>query len=73
MEIAPLEVDEYKQLKKTGIGTAVLFQETYHHETYKMMHPSGPKKDYAKRLTAMHRAQEGGINDVGIGRVVWSL
>jgi 2-iminoacetate synthase len=67
VEIAPLEVDEYKQLKKTGIGTAVLFQETYHHETYKIMHPSGPKKDYANRLTAMHRAQEGGINDVGIG------
>ncbi|PKN89080.1 MAG: [FeFe] hydrogenase H-cluster radical SAM maturase HydG [Deltaproteobacteria bacterium HGW-Deltaproteobacteria-1] len=67
VEIAPLEVDEYRQLKKTGIGTAVLFQETYHHETYKTMHPSGPKKDYAKRLTAMHRAQEGGIDDVGIG------
>ena len=67
VEIAPLEVDEYKQLKKTGIGTVVLFQETYHHETYKVMHPSGPKKDYANRLTAMHRAQEGGINDVGIG------
>jgi 2-iminoacetate synthase len=67
VEIAPLEVDEYKLLKTTGIGTAVLFQETYHHETYKIMHPSGPKKDYAKRLTAMHRAQEGGINDVGIG------
>jgi 2-iminoacetate synthase len=67
VEIAPLNVDEYKQLKKTGIGTVVLFQETYHHETYKVMHPSGPKKDYANRLTAMHRAQEGGINDVGIG------
>jgi 2-iminoacetate synthase len=67
VEIAPLEVDEYKLLKTTGIGTAVLFQETYHHETYKIMHPSGPKKDYANRLTAMHRAQEGGINDVGIG------
>ena len=67
VEIAPLEVDEYKQLKKTGIGTSVLFQETYHHETYKMMHPSGPKKDYVKRLTAMHRAQESGINDVGLG------
>jgi 2-iminoacetate synthase len=67
VEIAPLEVDEYKQLKKTGIGTVVLFQETYHHKTYKVMHPSGPKKDYANRLTAMHRAQEGGINDVGIG------
>jgi 2-iminoacetate synthase len=67
VEIAPLEVEEYKQLKKTGIGTVVLFQETYHHETYKIMHPSGPKRDYANRLTAMHRAQEGGINDVGIG------
>jgi len=67
VEIAPLNVDEYKQLKKTGIGTVVLFQETYHHETYKIMHPSGPKKDFARRLTAMHRAQEGGINDVGIG------
>jgi 2-iminoacetate synthase len=67
VEIAPLNVDEYKELKKTGIGTVVLFQETYHHETYKIMHPSGPKKDFANRLTAMHRAQEGGINDVGIG------
>jgi len=67
VEIAPLEVDEYKELKKTGIGTCVLFQETYHHETYKVMHPSGPKKDFGRRLTAMHRAQEGGINDVGIG------
>ncbi|MGD0170311.1 MAG: [FeFe] hydrogenase H-cluster radical SAM maturase HydG [Smithella sp.] len=67
VEIAPLNVDEYKELKKTGIGTVVLFQETYHHETYKLMHPSGPKKDFANRLTAMHRAQEGGINDVGIG------
>ena len=67
VEIAPLEVDEYKALKKTGVGTCVLFQETYHHDTYKRMHPSGPKKDYGRRLTAMHRAQEGGINDVGIG------
>ncbi len=67
VEIAPLDVAEYKLLKKTGIGTVVLFQETYHHETYKMMHPSGPKKDYARRLTAMHRAQEGGVDDVGIG------
>lgn len=67
VEIAPLEIEEYQELKKTGIGTCVLFQETYHHETYKTMHPSGPKKDYAKRLTAMHRAQEGGISDVGIG------
>jgi 2-iminoacetate synthase len=67
VEVAPLEVEEFKRLKKTGIGTYVLFQETYHHATYKTMHPSGPKKDFAWRLTAMHRAQEGGINDVGIG------
>ncbi|MFO7570910.1 MAG: [FeFe] hydrogenase H-cluster radical SAM maturase HydG [Smithellaceae bacterium] len=67
VELAPLELDEFRRLKKTGIGTYLLFQETYHHETYKKMHPSGPKKDYANRLTAMHRAQEGGIDDVGIG------
>lgn len=67
VEVAPLKVEEFKRLKKTGIGTYVLFQETYHHATYKNMHPSGPKKDFAWRLTAMHRAQEGGINDVGIG------
>jgi 2-iminoacetate synthase len=67
VEIAPLQVDDYRKLKKTGIGTCVLFQETYHHATYKIMHPSGPKKDFAWRLTAMHRAQEGGISDVGIG------
>ncbi|HON59476.1 MAG TPA: [FeFe] hydrogenase H-cluster radical SAM maturase HydG, partial [Smithella sp.] len=58
---------EYKKLKQTRIGTVVLFQETYHHETYKIMHPSGPKADYVRRLTAMHRAQEAGIDDVGIG------
>ena len=67
VELAPLEVDEFRRLKKTGIGTYLLFQETYHHETYKKMHPSGPKKDYLNRLTAMHRAQEGGIDDVGVG------
>lgn len=67
VEVAPLEVEEYRRLKRTGIGTYLLFQETYHHETYRKMHPSGPKKDYVKRLTAMHRAQEGGINDVGLG------
>jgi 2-iminoacetate synthase len=67
VELAPLEVDEFKRLKNTGIGTYLLFQETYHHETYKNMHPSGPKKDYTYRLTAMHRAQEGGIDDVGMG------
>jgi len=67
VELAPLEIEDYRRLKKTGIGTYLLFQETYHHETYKQMHPSGPKKDYVNRLTAMHRAQEGGIDDVGMG------
>lgn len=67
VEIAPLEVEEFRRLKAAKIGTYVLFQETYHHETYRRMHPTGPKKDYVRRLTAMHRAQEGGIDDVGIG------
>ncbi|MDD5169120.1 MAG: [FeFe] hydrogenase H-cluster radical SAM maturase HydG, partial [Syntrophales bacterium] len=67
VEIAPLSVPEYKRLKEAKIGTYVLFQETYHHDTYKKMHPRGPKADYLRRLTAMNRAQEGGINDVGIG------
>jgi len=67
VEIAPLDVDGYQRLKKAGIGTYVLFQETYHHATYREMHPRGPKSDYLRRLTAMHRAQEGGIDDVGIG------
>ena len=44
VELAPLDVEDYRRLKKTGIGTYLLFQETYHHETYKQMHPSGPKK-----------------------------
>lgn len=67
VEIAPLTVPEFRRLKETKIGTYVLFQETYHHETYRRMHPSGPKADFTWRLTAMHRAQEGGISDVGIG------
>jgi 2-iminoacetate synthase len=67
IEIAPLSVPEFRRFKETRIGTYVLFQETYHHETYRKMHPGGPKADFAWRLTAMHRAQEGGINDVGVG------
>jgi 2-iminoacetate synthase len=66
-EIAPLGVPEFKRLKAAKIGTYVLFQETYHHETYRQMHPTGPKADFAWRVTAMHRAQEAGIDDVGIG------
>jgi 2-iminoacetate synthase len=67
VEVAPLTVEEFRRLKKTGIGTYLLFQETYHHETYARMHPTGPKRDYVKRLTAMHLAQEAHIDDVGLG------
>jgi 2-iminoacetate synthase len=66
-EIAPLTVPEFKRLKEARIGTYVLFQESYHHETYRRMHPTGPKADFTWRVTAMHRAQEAGIDDVGIG------
>jgi len=66
-EIAPLTVEEFRRLKKSKIGTYVLFQETYHLATYKKMHLSGPKADYHWRLNAMGRALEGGIDDVGIG------
>jgi 2-iminoacetate synthase len=64
---APLSLDEFKTLKSFGIGTYQCFQETYHSETYKNMHPSGPKKDYAWRLYAMDRAIQAGIDDVGVG------
>ncbi len=67
VEIAPLSVEGFKRLKAAKIGTYVLFQETYHHDTYKKMHPTGPKSNYLQRLTAMDRAQQAGINDVGIG------
>ncbi|MFH1550536.1 MAG: [FeFe] hydrogenase H-cluster radical SAM maturase HydG [Planctomycetota bacterium] len=64
---APMTVDEFKILKGYGIGTFQSFQETYHRETYGIMHPSGPKSDYNWRITAMDRAFEGGIDDMGIG------
>ncbi len=67
VEIAPLTVEEFRRLTEAKIGTYVLFQETYHLQTYKKMHLSGPKADYDWRLGAMDRALEGGINDVGIG------
>ncbi len=67
VEIAPMNVPDFKRLKAANIGTYVLFQETYHHETYRAMHPHGPKADFVWRLTAMHRAQEAGIDDVGLG------
>ncbi|MDP2983328.1 MAG: [FeFe] hydrogenase H-cluster radical SAM maturase HydG [Candidatus Latescibacter sp.] len=67
VEIAPLTLDEFKELKQVKIGTYTVFQETYHYETYKKMHPTGIKADYWWRLTAMDRAQQSGIDDVGIG------
>jgi 2-iminoacetate synthase len=70
VEIAPMSVADFKRLKAAKIGTYVLFQETYHHDTYKKMHPTGPKSDFAWRVTAMDRAQQAGINDVGIGALL---
>jgi 2-iminoacetate synthase len=64
---APLSVAEFKKLKSAGIGTYQLFQETYHEETYKKLHPYGPKKDFNNRIAAIDRAFRAGIDDVGIG------
>ncbi len=64
---APLEVEGYKKLKDVGIGTYQIFQETYHHQTYQKVHPSGPKSDFTWRLTGLDRAMEAGVDDVGIG------
>jgi len=67
---APMEVEAYKRVKNAGIGTYQLFQETYHRSSYAFMHPSGPKADYDYRLTAMERALEAGIDDLGIGALL---
>jgi 2-iminoacetate synthase len=67
VQIAATTVEDYKKLKEAGIGTYILFQETFHRETYSKMHPSGPKRDYDWHTTAMDRAMEGGIDDVGMG------
>ncbi|QGG47155.1 [FeFe] hydrogenase H-cluster radical SAM maturase HydG [Heliorestis convoluta] len=64
---APLSIEGFRILKEAQIGTYQLFQETYHPEQYKAMHPSGPKSDYQDRVTAIHRAIEGGLDDVGLG------
>ena len=64
---APMSIEKCKILKETAIGTYQIFQETYHHETYKNVHPAGIKSDYRWRLYALHRAQEAGIDDVAIG------
>jgi len=67
IEIEPLDDEQFRKLSNVKIGTYTLFQETYHKETYKKMHPEGKKSDYEWRLLAMDRALKNGINDVGIG------
>jgi 2-iminoacetate synthase len=67
VNIAATTVEEYRQLKEAGIGTYILFQETYHKESYEKLHPTGPKHDYAWHTEAMDRAMQGGIDDVGLG------
>ena len=67
VNIAATTVENYKKLKDAGIGTYVLFQETYHKPTYEKVHPSGPKSNYEYHTEAMDRAMEAGIDDVGIG------
>ncbi|MGI6707309.1 MAG: [FeFe] hydrogenase H-cluster radical SAM maturase HydG [Clostridia bacterium] len=67
VNIAATTVENYRKLKEAGIGTYILFQETYHKENYEKLHPSGPKHDYAYHTEAMDRAMEGGIDDVGLG------
>ncbi len=67
VNIAATTVENYKKLKEAGIGTYILFQETYHKENYETLHPKGPKHDYAYHTEAMDRAMDGGIDDVGLG------
>ena len=67
VNIAATTVENYRKLKEAGIGTYILFQETYHRESYEKLHPTGPKHNYAYHTEAMDRAMEGGIDDVGIG------
>ena len=67
VNIAATTVENYKKLHDAGIGTYILFQETYHKESYQQLHPTGPKSDYAYHTEAMDRAMQGGIDDVGLG------
>ena len=67
VNIAATTVENYKKLHDAGIGTYILFQETYHKESYEKLHPAGPKHNYAYHTEAMDRAMEGGIDDVGLG------
>lgn len=67
VNIAATTVENYRRLKEAGIGTYILFQETYNKRNYELLHPTGPKSDYAYHTEAMDRAMQGGIDDVGIG------
>ena len=67
VNIAATTVENYRKLKEAGIGTYILFQETYHKESYLKLHPTGPKHDYDYHTEAMDRAMQGGIDDVGLG------
>ncbi len=67
VNIAATTVENYRKLKDAGIGTYILFQETYHKQSYETLHPAGPKHNYAWHTEAMDRAMEGGIDDVGLG------
>ncbi|MBE6888624.1 MAG: [FeFe] hydrogenase H-cluster radical SAM maturase HydG [Ruminococcaceae bacterium] len=67
VNIAATTVENYRKLRDAGIGTYILFQETYHKESYLKLHPTGPKHDYDYHTEAMDRAMEGGIDDVGLG------
>ncbi len=67
VNIAATTVENYRKLRDAGIGTYILFQETYHKENYEYLHPTGPKHDYNYHTEAMDRAMEGGIDDVGLG------
>jgi 2-iminoacetate synthase len=70
VEAAPMKIEDYKALKSAGIGTYVIFQETYNREMYKKMHPTGLKANYDWRITAIDRAFEAGIDDVGVGALL---
>ena len=67
VNIAATDVESYRKLKAAGIGTYILFQETYNRKQYEELHPTGPKSNYAWHTEAMDRAQEGGCDDVGVG------
>jgi len=67
VNIAATTVENYRKLRDAGIGTYILFQETYHKESYEKLHPTGPKHDYVYHTEAMDRAMQGGIDDVGLG------